>query len=302
MQLPESVRLPLARLAVWRLRRGRIFKNIMLGLCLVLLSGASGFLLSQSTPAMGSRQIPILGAAQTSPEPQSSVVYRSSAEARQLGELQAEVLRLRLLFSRIVESADLGEAEFALAVQLADDSYMESLTSFEESPAAERQRFELVKRAVDHMTTQAGLILSVTQRRNEARRFTLSGSPVVRAQITSRFGYRPDPRSGRKRFHRGLDFGGHTGSKVLALADGVVTYSGQNGGYGNLIELEHVDGYRTRYAHNDSNLVEMGSKVSKGQVIATMGSTGHSTGAHVHVEVRSDGKAIDPLQFISTDS
>lgn len=302
LHLPVHVRLLLARFTLWRLRRAQLLKTIMLGLCLAVLTGASGFILSQSTPQDESVQVPVLAAMQPSSVHDKSAVYTFRSDARRWGELQAELIRLRLLFSRIVESADLGGAEFALAVQLADDRYIDSLSALEDTPEAATQRFVLAKRAVDHMTTQAGLALSMTQRRQQDRRFTLSGSPVVRAQITSRFGYRKDPRSGRKSFHRGLDYGGSIGSKVLALADGIVTYSGQNGGYGNLIELEHVDGYRTRYAHNEANLVKMGSKVSKGQVIATMGSTGKSTGTHVHVEVRSEGRAIDPLQFISTGS
>ena len=212
------------------------------------------------------------------------------------------MLRLRLLFRRIAEAAEFDGSEFALAVQLADERYLNSLVISEETPETSSQRFELVQRGVDHMTDRAQLMLALSQRRQYERNFTLSGSPVTRARITSRYGYRLDPRTGRQRFHRGLDFGGPAGSKVFALADGVVTYSGQNGGYGNLVELEHADGYHTRYAHNEINLVSVGDRIVKGQTIATMGSTGKSTGTHVHVEVRHGGRAIDPLQFITAGS
>ena len=222
--------------------------------------------------------------------------------ARQWGELQAEVLRLRLLFSRIAEASGLDGSEFSLAVQLADERYLNSLEVLEETPDTSSQRFELTESTVDHMADQAQLMLGISQRRQHKRDFTLSGLPVTRARMTSRYGYRLDPRTGRQRFHRGLDFGGPVGSKVFALADGVVTYSGKNGGYGNLVELEHADGYHTRYAHNESNLVGVGDTVTKGQAIATMGSTGKSTGTHVHVEVRHRGRAIDPLQFIRAES
>lgn len=295
--MPESVRLHLARFTLWRLRRRRLLKTITLALCFLASTGVVIFMLTESAFVLDGELRPSLGSALPDTA-LTGFAPPTRFEARQLGELQAEVLRLRLLFSRIVDSADLNGAEFALSVQMADKRYLDSLSAPENSPEAASQRFELAKRAVDHMTTQAQLMLSITSKRQKVRRFTLSGSPVVRAHITSRYGYRLDPRSGRKRFHRGLDYGGKNGSKVLALADGLVTHSGSNGGYGNLIELEHTGGYRTRYAHNEANLVDVGSKVNKGQVIATMGSTGHSTGTHVHVEVRSQGRAVDPLQYI----
>ena len=98
--------------------------------------------------------------------------------------------------------------------------------------------------------------------------------------------------------HRGVDFPGFVGEPILAIASGVVTYAGANGGYGNLVELEHANGYRTRYAHNDKILVALGAVVTKGQQIATLGSSGRSTGPHLHFEVRHHGQALDPQYFI----
>ena len=304
--LPVGVRVYLARFTLWRRRitrqrgqrLGLFCKTTTSAFFLALLSGTLGYLLAGLPKNEAAAEIAAISAAQ--PEDGFPITRISEfPSATQWGNLQAEVMRLRLLFSRIVSAADLGGSEFALTVQLADDRYLESISELEDTPELIGHRFELAKRSIDHMTSQSELMLSITERRQKERKYTLSGSPVVRARITSRFGYRADPRSGRNRFHRGLDFAGPQGSKVLALADGVVTYSGKNGGYGNLVELEHTDGYRTRYAHNESNLVEVGGVVSKGQPIATMGSTGKSTGTHVHVEVRHQGRPIDPLQFIS---
>lgn len=297
LHLPASVRLRLALFALWRRRQASMLKTSMLTLCLAVLSGMLGYLIAQPPPQFPTSSAPELSAA----TPDERLISRSQTAdptASQWGALQAEVLRLRLLYRQIAAITELENEDFALSVTLADERYSESLSTHEDSVQAAQQRFTLAKRAVDHMTDQAQLILSISQLRDQERRFTLSGSPVVRARITSLFGYRTDPRSGRKQFHRGLDFGGKPGSRVLALADGVVTYSGENGGYGNLVELEHADGYRTRYAHNEKNLVPVGASVSKGQVIAAMGSTGKSTGTHVHVEVRLDGRAVDPLQFV----
>ncbi|MFK8079206.1 MAG: M23 family metallopeptidase [Granulosicoccus sp.] len=300
LRLPVGMRLRLARFAVWRMRHRGALKTTMLALCLAALSGALGYLLSQSAPIIDApQQPPQVGAALPSTYAADDQV---PVEAQQWGQLQAELLRLRLLFKRIVDAADLEGGEFALELQLADERYLASLSPLQGDQQVARQRFVLAKHAVDHMTTQAEMMLSIKRQRQQARSFTLSGSPVVRAQITSRFGYRIDPRSGRRSFHSGVDFGGKNGSKVFALADGVVTYSGKNGGYGNLIELEHPDGFSTRYAHNEANLVAVGSRVNKGQIIATMGSTGKSTGTHVHIEVRAGGRPVDPLEFISAGS
>ena len=307
MRMPEYARLPLARFTIWRRRRARLIKTSTLTLLLACLSCILGFVLAQP-PILFENDInaPTLASAlpmQVEPmEVEQESVPMDYPSASAWGELQAEVLRLRLLFGRVAAAAELDEGEFALAMQVADERYLEALSEVEETPETAAERFMLAKRAVNHMTDQAKLMLGITQRREQARRFTLSGSPAVRAEISSLYGFRSDPRLGRRHFHRGLDFSGEKGSKVLALADGVVTYAGKNGGYGNLVELEHANGYRTRYAHNEANLVAVGDLVEKKQVIATMGSTGRSTGTHVHVEVRLNGSAVDPLEFVNAGS
>jgi len=316
----------LALFALWRRQHAAIFKGTTLAICLTVSSVSLGFILAQA-PVIQMGELAcshdVLGGETTAcvaieakpkPKPKPTLAMANPAlispldgaeefsGARQMGELQAEVLRLRLLFNRIAEAAELDGSEFDLAVQVADERYLNSLQVLESSPETSNERFELISSAVDHMADQAQLMLGISQQRQYERDFSLSGSPVTRARITSRYGYRIDPLSGRRQFHRGLDFGGKPGSKVFALADGVVTYSGRNGGYGNLVELEHADGYRTRYAHNELNLVGVGERIVKGQAIATMGSTGRSTGTHVHVEVRHEGRPIDPLQFITVGS
>ena len=302
LRMPTCALLPLARFVIWRRRHARVIKTSTLTLLLACLSCVLGFVLAQ--PPMlheYDNNMPALASALPMQVEQESVPV-DYPSARAWGELQAEVLRLRLLFGRVAAAAELDEGEFALAMQVADERYLEAISEIEDTPETTAERFMLAKRAVNHMTDQAQLMLGIAQRREQARRFTLSGTPAVRARISSLYGFRSDPRSGKQQFHRGLDFGGAKGSKVLALADGVVTYAGKNGGYGNLVELEHANGYRTRYAHNEANLVAVGDKVDKKQAIALMGSTGRSTGTHVHVEVRHNGSAVDPLQFVRAGS
>jgi murein DD-endopeptidase MepM/ murein hydrolase activator NlpD len=125
-----------------------------------------------------------------------------------------------------------------------------------------------------------------------------SGKPVKNGWVSSYYGYRTDPFNGKKVFHDGLDFAGKEGSKVYAVADGIVTWKGRRNGYGELVEIDHGNGYVTRYAHNKTVIAEQGQKVTKGQAIALMGSTGRSTGPHVHFEVLRDGKSVNPYKFV----
>ena len=123
--------------------------------------------------------------------------------------------------------------------------------------------------------------------------------PTTSTHVTSPYGMRTHPISGVKKMHKGVDFAGSTGSPVYAVADGTVTVSGwEAGGYGNWIELEHDNGTRTRYAHLSSKTVSQGAHVSQGQTIGAVGSTGGSTGPHLHFEVRIGGNAVDPSGYL----
>ena len=126
----------------------------------------------------------------------------------------------------------------------------------------------------------------------------LSGQPVEKGWISSHYGQRTDPFSGKLAMHRGIDFAGKEGSNVVAVAGGVVTWVGSKTGYGQLVEISHGDGFVTRYSHNKENLVAPGEVVRKGQAIALMGSTGRSTGAHVHYEVYKHGRSVDPSSYV----
>lgn len=126
----------------------------------------------------------------------------------------------------------------------------------------------------------------------------LDNMPVHDGYITSQFGYRPDPLTGRTAFHGGIDFAGNEGSDVFVVADGVVTWAGPRTGYGNLVEVRHGGGWVTRYAHARAVAVKVGDVVGKDQLVAYMGSTGRSTGTHLHYEVLRDGRQVDPASFL----
>ena len=142
-------------------------------------------------------------------------------------------------------------------------------------------------------------ILAMLERARELKEeIHPEGRPVTTGYISSYFGERADPFDGREAFHKGVDFAGALGSDVVAVAAGVVTWAGERSGYGKLIEINHGDGYATRYAHNSRTLVSVGQTVKRGEAVALMGSTGHSTGPHVHFEVLHNGRQVDPLSFI----
>ncbi|WP_265571731.1 M23 family metallopeptidase [Sphingomicrobium nitratireducens] len=130
-----------------------------------------------------------------------------------------------------------------------------------------------------------------------------SEKPVKSAVLTSGYGTRNDPFKGRRARHGGLDLAGPIGTPIYATADGVVLRAGWNsGGYGNLVEIDHGRGIVTRYAHMSNIAVKAGDRIARGTQVGKMGSTGRSTGSHLHYEVRIDGKAVNPIPFMkSTD-
>lgn len=118
-------------------------------------------------------------------------------------------------------------------------------------------------------------------------------------RITSKFGNRRDPFTRRIQFHQGIDIANSSGTSIKAAAKGTVIFAGRNGGYGRTVIIDHGNGYKTLYAHNRDLLVKKGERVEKGQVIAKMGSSGRSTGVHLHFEIHKNNKPIDPLSLVN---
>ena len=127
-----------------------------------------------------------------------------------------------------------------------------------------------------------------------------SVEPVDNLKFTSNFGIRSDPFHGTARMHAGVDIPGATGTPIYATANGTIARAERAGGYGNLIEVDHGKGIATRYGHLSRILVASGTRVVRGQMIGYMGSTGRSTGPHLHYEVRIDGHAVNPVPFLTT--
>lgn len=153
------------------------------------------------------------------------------------------------------------------------------------------QRFEALGRALARMDAMERGLAGIP-----------SSKPVPTSPITSSFGYRRDPFNGRAAMHSGIDFKGSTGQAILSAAQGKVSFAGRKSGYGNCIEVSHGNGLVTRYAHLSSIGVRPGQAVDKGDRLGGMGSTGRSTGTHLHFEVRLNGRAINPRPFLEANS
>jgi len=168
-----------------------------------------------------------------------------------------------------------------------------------------RDRLLSARADIDKLMRQARLqrddyqnILDHLETANEQIRTTPTLRPVSVAFVSSRFGWRMDPITGRRTMHRGVDFSARLGTPVVATADGVVTFSGVEQTYGNVVEISHGTGFVTRYAHMQRRLVQKGERVTRGDVIGRVGSTGRSTFSHLHYEVDKEGERVDPMRYV----
>lgn len=224
-----------------------------------------------------------------------------NALAMRLGDLNANVIRLNALGSRLTGMAKLDDGEFDFnnppAVGGPEES-ADSLTVTEGQLPDLQLSLNSLESTLDAQEQQLATLEGLMMNRQLNERVSPSGRPIRNGWLSSYFGRRSDPMTGKSSWHKGIDFAGKQGSEVIAVGDGVVTWSGDRFGYGNLVEIKHGNGYVTRYGHNQVNLVAVGDQVSQGQTIALMGSTGRSTGPHVHFEVHRNGQAVDPAKFI----
>ncbi len=218
------------------------------------------------------------------------------AIAVRMGELQAQSNRLNALGERLTRIGNLddGEFDFSTAPGVGGPS-AEPLSASDPRLTDILDQFAL---RLSQQSEQLSVLESLLVDRDLEQTLLPSGLPVRAGYSSSGFGFRTDPFSGKREHHRGVDFSGTRGSDVLAVADGVVIFSGRDSGYGNMVDIDHGNGFMTRYAHNQQNLVEVGQRIRAGDVIAKMGSTGRSTGVHVHFEVWKDDKPVNPHQYL----
>lgn len=216
-----------------------------------------------------------------------------------MAEMQARLMRLDALGERLVDIAKLdgGEFDFSQSPALGGPEGIEQEVVYQRPDFL--QDLDRLAQDIEHRTHQLEVLESLLANRKLEKEATLAGRPVTKGWMSSRFGRRTDPFTGRLAWHEGVDFAGKEGADIISVGSGVVTWAGERYGYGLMVEVNHGGGYTTRYAHAKTIQVKVGDIVKKGQPLATMGSSGRSTGPHVHFEVRLNGKAVDPTRYIS---
>jgi murein DD-endopeptidase MepM/ murein hydrolase activator NlpD len=225
-----------------------------------------------------------------------------NAMALKLGELQSHIVRLNALGERLAKMGKLDETEFDFKNSPAvggfdlrgDERYMElsELVGGMES----------MSREIEDRDIKLDLLEDLIMNNDLQKDVRPTNYPVKSSYISSGYGERADPFTGVKAFHKGVDFPGRTGSKVMAAGSGIVIFSGEQRGYGKVIKVDHGNDIVTLYAHNSKLLAKVGDYVSKGQQIAAVGSSGRSLKPHLHFEVRHDGNTVDPIKFIQASN
>jgi murein DD-endopeptidase MepM/ murein hydrolase activator NlpD len=223
-----------------------------------------------------------------------------NALARRLGELQAEMLRLNALGSRLTHLAKLDPREFNFSEAPGLGGPERPVAVVTSAPNT-LEALDRISRQLETQREKLTALESVLLDKELSTRITPSGWPVDGGWVSSGFGLRADPFTGHQSHHEGVDIASRLGSPILAMGDGVITWSGEKQGYGSLVEVTHESGLISRYAHTRANLVKVGDRVSKGQAIALVGSTGRSTGPHLHFEVVRNGVAVNPARYLHQD-
>ncbi|MCW8955293.1 MAG: M23 family metallopeptidase [Gammaproteobacteria bacterium] len=217
------------------------------------------------------------------------------ALAARLGQIQAHATRLNALGQKLVKIAKLDPGEFSFneAPGMGGPEGTDAPVTLDFG-----NEIDAVIEELEDREQQLSVLENILMSSYMEEEVFPEGRPIKRGWISSYYGMRTNPFTGKLQFHKGMDFAAKDGSNILTVAGGVVTWSSKRYGYGNLVEINHGNGYVTRYGHNKENLVSVGDTVKKGQVISLMGSTGRSTGPHVHFEVLKNGRQIDPQRFV----
>lgn len=221
------------------------------------------------------------------------------ALALRLGQLNAHVVRLDALGVRLTQMADLQDGEFDFTTPPAMGGPEGPLADGASMPVSGLMTaLDVLTEQLDDRRQQLTVLEDFLLNRRLQHEVRPEGRPVLSGYVSSSYGQRTDPFTGQRAFHQGVDFAARAGTDIVAVAAGIVIWSGRRDGYGKLIEVNHGSGYVTRYAHNSENLVAVGDTVRRGQVIGRVGSTGRATGPNLHFEVLLNGRHVNPLTYV----
>jgi len=221
------------------------------------------------------------------------------ALALQLGQLQAQATRLNALGDRLTQVGKLEDGEFDFGSDPALGGPEEPVTGLA-TPLPISSGIDSLRAEFDRQEAQLGVLENLLLDRKVDNALLPSGMPVAQGYIASGYGERSDPINGHQAVHLGIDFDAPIGTPVMAVAEGVVSFVGPKPGYGNVVEIDHGNGYMTRYAHNSSLVAQLGTRVHAGDTIAKVGSTGRATGPHCHFEVWLNGRPVNPIAYVKS--
>lgn len=229
-------------------------------------------------------------------EAKRSAEAHLNALAQRLGQMQAQMMRLNALGTRLTRMAGLDGREFNFSVEAAMGG--PEKTAGMSNPPELMSSLDHLAREIERQQERLSALENLLLDRKLSAAVTPSGWPVQGGWVSSGFGLRADPFNGHQSHHEGVDIASNMGSPVLAMGDGVVSHSGEKAGYGLLVEVTHESGLVTRYAHASAVLVRVGDRVQKGQSVALVGSSGRSTGPHLHFEVVRNGVSVNPMRYL----
>jgi murein DD-endopeptidase MepM/ murein hydrolase activator NlpD len=259
----------------------------------------SNYLLSVKTQASSLWSVELENQQETLDQVRRNAEKSLDAMAGRLSLLQGHVMRIDALGARLADMAELEDIEFGVMNTPGMGGPAPELGQQSTSISDLSSTLDSIELTLNDRREKLTAMESMLIDRALQEQTLPEGRPALGGWMSSLYGYRTDPISGKKEFHQGMDFAGKLETPITAVAAGIVIWSGVRYGYGNLVEISHGNGYTTRYAHNRKNLVSVGEKVEKGEIIALMGATGRSTGIHVHFEVLRHGKHLNPKKYLS---
>ncbi len=273
------------------------------------MSFAGGYWYSSKTGSgVSATELEVLGEELQSQQEDIASIRRDNEDtldalALRIAQMNARVIRLDALGRRLTEMAELDDGEFDFDSAPALGGPEEPVPSGSNVAIPDVvEAMATLDSQLEDREAQLWVLEGVLMNESLKERVSPQGRPVKSGWISSYFGKRTDPFTGKPANHTGIDFAGKEGQAIAAVADGVVSWSGDRYGYGVMVEINHGSGYATRYAHNSRNLVAVGDEVKKGQPVALMGDTGRATGPNLHFEVLKNGRRVNPVNFIRDGS
>ncbi len=228
----------------------------------------------------------------------TSVQNDLDAMSLQMGRLMAQSTRLNALGNRLTVASNINPNEFNLTSEPGlggvDPDSIEDNNTVQD---IYQHLFNLENTFIEQQQ-QLSILSQLLDEENNHAQSTPHIKPLKGGWISSRYGKRIDPFTGQKNNHLGMDLSGKYHAEIVAAANGIVIWSGKRGNYGLMVEIDHGNGYTTRYAHAEKLKVQLGQRVNAGEIIAIMGKTGRATSEHLHFEVLKNGHKIDPMPFV----